>query len=114
MKNKTNKFYLLEINSLHLRCILRQPRFTSCSCRPFTNDQTRIQKFIETGNFRHIYKNEVNNTHFQHDMVYGNFKNLPRRPACDKVLQNRIFKIASNSKYDGHLGRINIAYISGL
>ena len=33
-------------------------------------------------------------------MAYGNFKNLPRRTASDKVLNNKAFNIAKNLKYD--------------
>ena len=35
-------------------------------------------------------------------MVYGYFKDLPRRIASDKVLRNRAFNIAKNPKYDGY------------
>ena len=33
-------------------------------------------------------------------MVYGNFKDLGRRLAADKVLRDETFKIANNPKYD--------------
>ena len=39
---------------------------------------------------------------FQHDMAYGDFKDLPRRTASDKVLCNKAFNIDLNSKYDGY------------
>ena len=35
-------------------------------------------------------------------MSYGDFKDLARRTASDKVLRNRAFNIAKNSKYDGY------------
>ena len=35
-------------------------------------------------------------------MVYGDFKDLKRRTASDKVLRDKIFNIAKNSKYDGY------------
>ena len=35
-------------------------------------------------------------------MVYGNFKNLARRKASDKVLRDKAFSIAKNSKHDGY------------
>ena len=34
-------------------------------------------------------------------MAYGNFKDLSKRTASDKVLRNKAFNIAKNSKYDG-------------
>ena len=35
-------------------------------------------------------------------MAYGDFKDLTRRTASDKVLRNKAFNIAKNPKYDGH------------
>ena len=39
---------------------------------------------------------------FQHDMAYGEFKDLKRRTASDEVLRDKAFNIAKNSKYDGY------------
>ena len=33
-------------------------------------------------------------------MAYGDFRDLKRRTASDKVLRDKIFNIAKNSKYD--------------
>ena len=33
-------------------------------------------------------------------MVYGEFKDLPRRTTSDKVLRDKAFNIAKNPKYD--------------
>ena len=33
-------------------------------------------------------------------MAYGDFKDLNRRPAADKVLRDKAFNIAKNPKYD--------------
>ena len=35
-------------------------------------------------------------------MAYGDFKDLARRTASDKVLRNKAFNIAKNPKYDGY------------
>ena len=35
-------------------------------------------------------------------MAYGDFKDLKRRTQSDKVLKDKAFEIASNSKYDGY------------
>ena len=35
-------------------------------------------------------------------MTYGDFKDLARRTASDKVLRDKAFNVASNPKYDGH------------
>ena len=37
---------------------------------------------------------------FQHDMVYGKYKDLRRRTQSDKVLKDKAFEIANNPKYD--------------
>ena len=34
-------------------------------------------------------------------MTYGDFKDLPKRTATNKVLRNKAFNIAKNPKYDG-------------
>ena len=34
--------------------------------------------------------------------AYGNFKDLTRRTASDKVLRDKAFNIAKNPKYDGY------------
>ena len=51
---------------------------------------------------RYIYKNELDKACFQHDMAYGNFKDLAKRAAADKVLKNKAFNIAKYPKYDGY------------
>ena len=81
---------------------LKQPGFTYSGCGPFAKNKERIQKFKETGDSRYIYKNELDKACFQHDMAYGDFKDLAKRTASDKVLGDKAFKIASNPKYDGY------------
>ena len=65
-------------------------------------NKERIQKFNETGDRKYIYKNELDKACFQHDMNYGDFKDLTKRTASDKVLREKAFKIASNQKFDGY------------
>ena len=62
----------------------------------------RIKKFKEIGDSRYNYENKLDKDCFQHDMVYGDFKDLNRRAAADKVLRDKTFNIAKNSKYDGY------------
>ena len=69
---------------------------------PFTKNKERIQKFKETGDRNFIYKNELDKTCFQHDMAYGDFKDLARRTAPDKILWDKGLNIAKNPKYDGY------------
>ena len=96
-----NKFFLAGdkfMPEMHLK----QPGFTYSACRPFTKSKERIQKFKETIDKNYIYKNELDKPCFQHDMAYGDFKDLARRTASDKVLRDKEFNIAKNSKYDGY------------
>ena len=80
----------------------RQPGFTYSACGPFTKNKERIQKFEKTGDTNYINKNELDKACFQHDMAYGDFKDLARRIAADKFLRDKAFKIASDPKYDGY------------
>ena len=73
-----------------------------CACGPFTKNKERIQKFKETGDTSYMYKNEPDKACFQHDMAYGDFKDLKRRTASDKILRDKASNIAKSSKYDGH------------
>ena len=58
------------------------------------------KKFKETKDARYINQNELDKAYFEHDMAYGDFKNLPRRTASDKTLCNKAFNIAKNPKFD--------------
>ena len=62
---------------------------------------------METGDTNYIYKNELDKAYFQHDMAYGDFKDLKRRTQSDKVLKDKAFATASNSKYDGYQRRLD-------
>ena len=81
---------------------LRQPGFTDSACGPFTKPKERIQKLKQTGDSKYIYRNELDKACFQHDMAYGNFKDLKKRTAADNVLRDKAFNIAKNPKYGGY------------
>ena len=85
---------------------LRQPWFTYSACEPFTKNKERIQKFQETGDSRYIYQKEIDKACFQHGLAYGDFKDLTRRTASDKILRDKAFNIAKNPKYDGYQRRL--------
>ena len=101
MNDIANKF-LLAGDKFMPEMHLRQPGFTYSACVPFTKNKERIQKFKQTGDSRYIYKNELDRAYFQHDMAYGDFKDLKKRTAADKVLRDKAFNIAKNPKYDGY------------
>ena len=58
---------------------LRQPGFTYSACELFTKNKQSIQKFKETGDSRYTYQDKLDKVCFQHDMAYGDFKDLTRR-----------------------------------
>ena len=96
-----NKF-LLAVDKFMPEMHLKQPGFTYSAWGKFTKNKERIQKIKETGDTSYIYKNEIDKPCFQHDMAYGDFKDIARRTASDKVLRNEAFNIAKNPKYDGY------------
>ena len=101
MNNIINKFLLVGdkfMPEMHLR----QPQFTYSACGLFTKHKQRIQKFKETGDTNYIYKNELYNACFAHDVAYSDSKDLTKRTAADKILRNRAFNIAKDPKYDGY------------
>ena len=58
-----------------------------------------------------IYKNELDEACFQHDMDYGKSKDLKKRAQSDKFLKDNAFKIARNPKYDGYqIGLTSMVY----
>ena len=101
MNKIVNKF-LLAGDKFMPEMHLKQPGFTYSACGPFTKNKERIQKFKETGDTSYIYKNELDKACFQRDITYGDFKDLRRRTASDKILRNKAFNIAKNPKYDGY------------
>ena len=83
-----------------MKCILRQSTYSACEL--FTKNKKRIQKFKETWDSRYIYQNELDKTCFWLDLAYGNFEDLTRRTASDKILGDQAFNIAKKIKYDGY------------
>ena len=79
--------FLLARNKFMPEMHLKEPKLTYSAYGPFTKNKERIQKFKETEDTSYIYKNEPDKACFQHDMAYGNFKDLARRTASDKVLK---------------------------
>ena len=70
-------------------------------CVQTTNQKSRkIQKFKETEDSRYIYQNELDKACFQEAMVYGDFKDLPRRIDSDNVLGDKAFNITKYPRYD--------------
>ena len=52
-------------------------------------------------NSKELEIQDIDKACFQHDMAYGDFKDLPKRIASDKILRDKAFDTAKNSKNDG-------------
>ena len=77
---------------------LIQPGFTFSACGSFTKNKERMQKSKEKGNSQYIYQDELDKACFQHDLPYGDFIDITRRTSSDKVLCDKAFNVAKNSK----------------
>ena len=62
----------------------------------------RIQKFKETRDSLYIYQNKQYKACFRYDMAYGDFKDLSRRTASDKILRDKACNVAKYSRYAGY------------
>ena len=100
--NEIVQKFLLASDRFTPKMHLKQPGFTYSACGPFTKSKERIQKFKETEDTNYICKNKLDKICFQQDMAYGDFKDLAKRTAAQKILRDKVFKIASDQKYDGH------------
>ena len=65
---------------------LRQAEFTYSASGVFTKHSEGIQKFRETGDLKHIYKNELDKVCFTHNAAYSDSKDLAKRTVSDKIL----------------------------
>ena len=56
----------------------------------------------ETGNLKHLYRNELDKACFAHDAAHSDSKDLAKRTIRDKILKDRADGIARNRNYDGY------------
>ena len=64
---------------------LKQPGFTFSACDPSTKDRERVQKFKETDNLKHLYRNELDKACFAHDAGCSDSKELAKKTISDKI-----------------------------
>ena len=69
---------------------------------------SKIKK--KPGDSRYIDRNELDKACFQHDMAYGDFKDLAKRTAADKDLRDKAFSIAKDTKYEYQRGLASMVY----
>ena len=79
---------------------LKQSGFSYSACGSFTKLRERIQKSTETGNLKHVSRNELNKVSFPHDAAYSNSKDLTKSTFSDTVLKNKAYEITRNCKHD--------------
>ena len=101
--------FLLEGDKSMPEMHLKQTGFTYSACERFTKNEERIEKFIQTGNTKFIYKNKAYGMicyglwyDLWHDMAYGKTKDLAKRTQSDKFLRDKAFEIVSDQKYDDY------------
>ena len=70
---------------------LKQPGFTY-------QKQRKNANFKETGDSWDIYQNKLDKACFQNDMACGDFKDLTRRTASNKILCDKAFNFAKFKK----------------
>ena len=63
---------------------LKHPGFTYSASGPFTKHCERIQKFRETGNLKHLYRNKLDEAGFTQDAAYSGSKDLAKGTISDK------------------------------
>ena len=79
---------------------LKQPEFTRICLWTFTKHREGIQKFRETGNLKHLYRNDK--ACFVLGAAYSDSKDLAKGTISDKILKDRAYEIARNRGYDGY------------
>ena len=75
---------------------------SNSACGRFIKQRERIEKFRETRNIKGIYENELQKACFAHDVAYYDSKDLAKRTGSDRILKDRAYEIAINTKYDGY------------
>ena len=96
----TNKFFLAG-DRFMLEMHSRQSGFSYSACGLYTKNKEKIRKFKEVGdqiNLSEWTRQDLFSTWFDLWCII----NLLRRTASNKVLCDKSFEIAGNSKYDGH------------
>ena len=100
MNEIVNKFLLVGdrfMPEMHLK----QPGFTYSACGPFTKSKERIESLCKL-EIQIFYRNELGKACFQYNMAYDKIKDLVKTAQSDKSLKDKVFKIASDPKYDGY------------
>ena len=79
---------------------LKQPELTYSARAAITKHREKNQRFRETGNLKHLYRNELDKACFADDATYSDSRDIAKRTISDKILKHRSYEIARNRKYD--------------
>ena len=72
---------------------LKPPKITYSACGSFTTHRERTQNFRETGNLKHLCRNEIDKACFAHDAAYSDSKDLAKRTISNKILKDRSYEL---------------------
>ena len=81
---------------------LKQSRSTYSACGSFTKYHEIIQKFRQTGNLKHLYRNKFEKAGFAHDAANYYGKNLATRTTWYNTLKDIAYETTRNRGYNGH------------
>ena len=93
MNEIINKF-LLAGDKFMPEMTLKQPRFKYSACGSFTKNKGRINNLNKQEIQDMFIKTKQIKLSFQHDVAYGDFKNLNEGTAADKALRDESFNFA--------------------
>ena len=66
---------------------------------------------MQKRNTNYVYQSGLDKACFQLAMTYAKYKDLIEKTQSDKVLRDKVFKIADNPKYDGYQrGLVSVAF----
>ena len=100
--NKIISIFLLTGDKFMPGLYLKWPGSTYSAFEPFSKHCEKIQKFRETGNLKHLYRNELDKACFAHVAAYSDGKDLAKRPISHKILKDGGYEIARNRGWDGY------------
>ena len=99
-KNDWNCF-LLVTDKFMPGMLLKELSFTYSACGLFWK-RRKNWKVYANWKYKHYLEKKYDKACFQHYIAYGKSKDFVKRTQSDKVLKNKVFKIASDPKYDGY------------
>ncbi|DAC81515.1 TPA_asm: PLA2X [Capsaspora MELD virus 1] len=96
-KNPVSNAVNQMVNNLPVELHVITPKYGKWSaCGPGSKTGERIRKYKETGDTKYIYKNDLDKACFQHDLAYGEHKDVAGRILPDKQLKEAADRISKD------------------